>query len=155
MTGHLLGFVVYTLAMMGIIFLAYLTARKFLSPTGSTGKNNFLKVESFLSIEPRKTIYVVKAGAERFLVSSGADGCRFMTKLEKTNIPVRIESDAIRERLRETENYKAANQELNNTIGKILTQAISSPVSVSKAFSKPDITSPKGDYVGLKDILGN
>lgn len=92
MTGYMTGFLVYMLAMLGVIFIITVVAKK--SFNLSTGKriNSFLKVESRLNLEPRKNLYVVKAGKERFLVSTGAEGCQFMTKIEEYNVPELLES---------------------------------------------------------------
>ena len=92
MTGHLTGFLVYMLAMLGVIFIAIVVVKKSLTLNTGKRKNNFLKVESSLSLEPRKTLYVVKAGNERFLVSTGIEGCQFMTKIGEDNIQERVES---------------------------------------------------------------
>jgi len=82
MTGYITGFSVYTLAMIGVIFVALIVVKKSLSFIPNKNKTNFLKVENCLNIEPRKNLYVVKAGRERFLISSAGDNCQFMTKLE-------------------------------------------------------------------------
>ena len=81
MTGYITGFSVYTLAMIGVIFIAFIVVKKSLAFMPNKNKNNFLKVENCLNIEPRKNLYVVKAGRERFLISSSGDNCQFMTKL--------------------------------------------------------------------------
>lgn len=91
MTGHLTGFLVYMSAMLGVIFIAFIVVKKSLTFNSDKHKNNFLKVESSLNLEPRKTLYVIRAGKERFLVSSGIEGCQFMTKIEENNIQEKSE----------------------------------------------------------------
>lgn len=83
MSGYIASFSIYTLAMIGVIFIGLVVVKKTLSMSPQKNKNNFLKVESSLSIEPRKTLHVIKAGREKFLIASAGDGCQFMTKLEK------------------------------------------------------------------------
>lgn len=128
MTGYLTGFSVYILAMLGVIFIALVVVKKSISLGTGTPKNSFLKIESSLSIEPRKNLYVVKAGKERFLVSTGAEGCQFMTKIEENNLPTKIE-----------------NQDINNTISKMTLPKMSIP--------KMEIPALSPDYIGLKKIL--
>ena len=54
-------------------------------------KNGFLELEGILPLEPRKSIYLVKAGNERFLVSSDLNNINFLTKLDDNNIPQQVE----------------------------------------------------------------
>lgn len=85
MSGYLLNFIVYTAAMIGIIFLAVFVYKNFAFT--NTSKSNFLNVEDCISLAPRKNIYVVRAGNERFLVASDAERTSLISKLgEKTSI---------------------------------------------------------------------
>jgi len=85
MAGYLTGFFVYLMAMMGVIFIGMIIVKKSMTFNSGTTKQDFLKIESRLSIEPRKNLYVVKAGEERFLISTGTEGCNFMTKIKSGN----------------------------------------------------------------------
>lgn len=85
MPGYITGFSVYTLAMLGVIFVALVVVKKCLTITPGKNKNNYLKVENCLNLEPRKNLYVVKAGREKFLIASSGDNCNFMTKLEENS----------------------------------------------------------------------
>ena len=82
MSGYILGFTVYTLAILGVIFIGMVVVKKSLNLGEQKSRNNFLKVETSLNLEPRKNLYVIKAGKEKFLIASTGDDCRFMTKLE-------------------------------------------------------------------------
>lgn len=79
MTGYLMNFLVYTSAMVGIIFLAVLVYKK--TTCAHTSRSEFLGVEDSISLAPRKTLYVVRAGAERFLVASDVDKTNLISKL--------------------------------------------------------------------------
>ncbi len=83
MESYITAFSVYTLAIIGVIFIGLVVVKKTLSFKPGQGKNNFLKVETSLDLGPGKTIYVIKAGKEKFLIASSGENCRFMTKLEK------------------------------------------------------------------------
>jgi flagellar biogenesis protein FliO len=82
MSSYITGFAVYTLAMIGIIFVGMVIARKSLSYGPNQNKNNFLKIENCLTLEPRKNLYVIKAGREKFLIAASGDNCQLITKLE-------------------------------------------------------------------------
>ena len=99
--GYLTNFIVYTLAMIGIIMLAlfvfkFTTGYKLNNKTGS--KN--LKVTESLSLSPRKTLYVVEANGEKFLIAGDTDRTTLISKLEAhsnevlKNIPQTKKNDA-------------------------------------------------------------
>ena len=81
--GYLANFIVYTLAMAGVIGLALFV---FKYTTGvkvhHSGKSHSLKVTETLSLTPRKTLYVVEAGAERFLIAGDSERTALISKLE-------------------------------------------------------------------------
>lgn len=82
MGGYLMGFVVYTAAMIGVIFLAVIVYKKF--SYNGVSKSKFLNVEDCISLAPRKNLYVVRAGNERFLVASDAERTNLISKLGQT-----------------------------------------------------------------------
>ena len=69
--GYLANFIVYTLAMVGVIVVALLVFKNATSGGSITKKSKYLKVLDTMSIAPRKTLYVVSAGKERFLIAGG------------------------------------------------------------------------------------
>ena len=79
--GYLTNFIVYTLAMVGVIMLAVLV---FKTSTGSgvKAKSKYLKVHDTLSLGPRKTLYIVSAGDEKFLIAGDVDKTSLISKLE-------------------------------------------------------------------------
>lgn len=79
--GYLTNFIVYTLAMVGVIVLAL-----FVFKTATTGGNKgasskYLKVHDSLSLGPRKTLYIVSAGEEKFLIAGDVDKTTLISKL--------------------------------------------------------------------------
>jgi flagellar biogenesis protein FliO len=105
MFNHLTGFFVYMLAMMGLILIAFIVAKKAISLSTNKVKTGFLKLEGVLPLEPRKSIYLVKAGSERFLISSDLSDLKFLTKLSDDNIPPIIEEN-INEPIQEGQKLK-------------------------------------------------
>lgn len=87
MAHYLINFAAYTLAMVGIICLCLLVYKKSFLDSGNKSKTDFLKIENALNLSARKTIYVVKAGEEKFLIASDVDKTTFLAKLgEKENV---------------------------------------------------------------------
>lgn len=86
MSTYLLNFIVYTAAMVGIIFLAVFVYKKFSLTTSS--KSKFLNVEECISLAPRKELYVVRAGNERFLVASDVGRTTLISKLGESGLSV-------------------------------------------------------------------
>ncbi len=86
--GHyLINFAAYTLAMVGFICLCLVVYKKTFVDQKAVSSTKFLVVENKLNLSPRKSIYVIKAGEEKFLVASDVDQTTFLAKLgEKTNI---------------------------------------------------------------------
>lgn len=80
MSGYFMGFIVYTAAMIGVIFLAVVVYKKF-SYTG-VSKSKFLNVEDCINLAPRKNLYVVRAGNERFLIASDTERTNLISKLD-------------------------------------------------------------------------
>ncbi len=82
MGGYLANFAIYTMAMIGLIFFALMVYKKF-SGFGEIrpSKSRMLGVEETISIAPRKTLYVVRAGNERFLIAGDVDKTTLISKL--------------------------------------------------------------------------
>ena len=81
--GYLANFMVYTLAMVGIIAVALLVF-KGATNCGGGVKSKYLKVLDTLSLAPRKTLYIVSTGREKFLIAGDVDKTTLISKLETT-----------------------------------------------------------------------
>ena len=92
--GYLTNFIVYTLAMVGVVVLALLVFKS--SSVVNTKKGSkYLKVHDTLSLGPRKTLYIVSAGDEKFLIAGDVDKTCLISKLEsskKVSEPLIVES---------------------------------------------------------------
>lgn len=89
MSTYLLNFIVYTTAMIGVIFIALFVYKRF--SCSSISKSKFLNVEDSISLAPRKNLYVVRAGNERFLVASDAERTSLISKLDENYIKSEVE----------------------------------------------------------------
>ena len=81
--GYLSHFAVYTLAMLSVIGIALFVYKKFNMVNFSSRKSNLLRVEDVLSLSPRKTLYVINANGEKFLIAGDLDRTTLISKLEQ------------------------------------------------------------------------
>ena len=109
--GYLANFMVYTLAMVGIIVIALMV---FKGATGSGGRSSskFLKVHDTLSLGPRKTLYIVSAGEEKFLIAGDVDKTTLISKLNSNES--RIELSNIEQKQVLINDFKSTMENLNN-----------------------------------------
>jgi len=80
--GHyLISFSIYTLAMVGVIFAALFVFKTFSNKCFSK-KSSMLRIEDSMNLSPRKTLYVINAKNERFLIASDVDRTSLIAKLD-------------------------------------------------------------------------
>lgn len=91
MGGYVANFTVYTMAMIGLICFALFVYKKFASANLFGNKSQFLEIEDSISLSPRKNIYVVRAGSEKFLVAADVDRTTLISKLDETSKSIRTE----------------------------------------------------------------
>ena len=83
MTGYLVNFSIYTLAMVGVIFAALFIFKGVMTGRGFSKKSEFLHVEDTINLSPRKSVYVIRAGGERFLIAADIDRTALLAKLDE------------------------------------------------------------------------
>ncbi len=78
--GYLANFMVYTLAMVGVIVVALLIFKN--STNIGCGKSSkHLKIVDTLPLGQRKNLYIVTAGSEQFLIAGDTDRTTLISKL--------------------------------------------------------------------------
>ena len=92
MGGYLVNFTVYTMAMLGLISFAVFVFKKFTDGTMRSNKSKFLDVEETMSLSPRKTLHVIRAGNEKFLIASDIDRTTLISKLDTTKPIQKVEN---------------------------------------------------------------
>jgi len=107
--------------MIGIIFAALFVYKK--TTVNFQSSSKFLKVEDSISLSPRKQLFVVKAGNERFLVASDAERTNLISKLEdlpeKNHSSERYQDPEIPERVKHFENYSNSKSAIRNFAKKL------------------------------------
>ena len=83
--GYLANFIVYTLAMVGVIVVALLVFKNATS-VGGFQKSKYLKLIDTMSLGQRKMLYIVSTGTENFLIAGDADKTTLVSKLDKLEI---------------------------------------------------------------------
>ena len=84
MENYLINFIVYTMAMVGFLILCLMVYKKTMPKNRCAKNNDELKIENALNISPRKTLFIIKAGNEKFLIAADAERTTFLSKLETT-----------------------------------------------------------------------
>ena len=85
--GYISNFIVYTLAMVGVIVVALLVFKN--ATTVGCGKSSkYLKILDTISLGQRKTLYIVSTGKEQFLIAGDVNNTCLISKLEN-----RVSSD--------------------------------------------------------------
>ena len=94
--GYLSNFIVYMLAMLGVLMLALFVFKQTTSCNiKKTTKGNGLKVIDTLSLSTRKTLYVIEANGERFLIAGDIDRTTLISKLENNKLHTENVLDSI------------------------------------------------------------
>lgn len=86
MGSYIVHFIVYTLAMSGLIFFALFIYKKFMNGGFVAKGAKTLSIEETMNINPRKSLMIVKAGDERFLIASDTDKTSLIAKLGEVKI---------------------------------------------------------------------
>ena len=79
--GYITNFIVYTLAMVGVIVVALLVFKNATS-IGQGRSSKYMKLIDTMSLGSRKTLYIVSAGKEKFLIAGDVDKTSLIAKLD-------------------------------------------------------------------------
>lgn len=85
MNSYILHFAVYTFAMIGFIVMALFVYKKTMYAPKQANSKNFLNIETSIKLSATKTIYVIKAGQEKFLIAGDTANTTMLAKLEDQN----------------------------------------------------------------------
>ena len=92
MSSYISHFAVYLFAMVGFISVALVVVKKSVINGYSKKSSSFLQVEDTITIAPKKSLYVIKAGEKKLLIASDEGRTTFLTELtEKEKLQKSIE----------------------------------------------------------------
>lgn len=83
--GYITNFIVYTLAMVGVIVVALLVFKNATS-VGGGKTSKYLKIIDSISLGQRKNLYIVSTGNEQFLIAGDVNNTCLISKLEGINV---------------------------------------------------------------------
>ena len=90
MNTYIVNFAVYSFAMVGFLLTMLFVYKKSIYPSIQSNNKNFLKVENTLKLSPVKTIYVIEAGSEKFLIAGDTANTTMLAKLENNCVDEEI-----------------------------------------------------------------
>lgn len=82
--GYITNFIVYTLAMVGVIVVALLVFKNATSIGGCKG-SKYLKIIDSISLGQRKNLFIVSTGKEQFLIAGDVNNTCLISKIENLN----------------------------------------------------------------------
>ena len=104
--GYITNFIVYTLAMVGVIVVALLVFKNATSVGG--GKHSkYLKIIDSISLGQRKNLYIVSTGKEEFLIAGDVNNTCLISKIDNV-------SSAIPNSINELQSGISYKESLNN-----------------------------------------
>lgn len=88
MLQYIMAFSLYTLAMVGIFFIAFVIYKKTMENNNSKFPDG-IKIENMLRLSQRKSLYIVNVQGERFLIASDPENTTFLAKLANKEMKLR------------------------------------------------------------------
>lgn len=85
MSMHIATFIFYTMAMLGVMFVAFVVYKKF-SGQADLMRQSKMKIEDMLRLSQRKCLYVINVDDERFLIASDLDNTTLISKLKNKQV---------------------------------------------------------------------
>jgi len=120
MTSYIIKTIFYLAGMIGFMLIAYIVAKNCMNGgVGFRKKTGKLEIEESLAISPRKTLHIIKALDERFLVASDATSTTLLAKLDnKSDIEAALSENDNTEfkDLLDDDKQEIANNNKNTTI---------------------------------------
>ena len=107
MIHYIINFIVYTLAMIGLLIIGFIVYKKAMVMQ-PVRKNSMLKIMEMLRLPDRKVLYIIRCKNEQFLIASSNDKVTLISKLD-TESNEKIQNSGIERYLQEKaaeENYQ-------------------------------------------------
>ena len=79
--GYITNFIVYTLAMVGVIVVALLVFKN-ATTIGGGKSSKYLKIIDSISLGQRKNLFIVSTGKEQFLIAGDANNTCLISKID-------------------------------------------------------------------------
>ena len=112
--GYITNFIVYTLAMVGVIVVALMVFKNATS-IGNCKHSKYLKIIDSISLGQRKNLFIVSTGKEQFLIAGDVNNTNLISKIENINP---VNETKINDIYKETNPAKISFQETMNSLPK-------------------------------------
>lgn len=145
--GYITNFIVYTLAMVGVIVVALLVFKNATS-VGGCKHSKYLKIIDSISLGQRKNLFIVSTGKEQFLIAGDVNNTNLISKIE--SVTTVNNETKINETYNETKPAAVSFQETLNNLPKPSFMDKSNIGIKTTAFSKKSNSSVMKN---LADIL--
>ena len=99
MNTYLMNFIVYTFAMIGFVVIVLFIYKKSTNIPQQGNTKNALSIETSMKLAPTKTLYIIKAGDEKFLIAADAANTTMLSRL--SNNITAIDSSDIKTKINE------------------------------------------------------
>ena len=104
MIQYIAQFIVYTLAMTGLLVIGYVVYKK-TSSINVLKRNSLIKIEDILRLPDRKILYVINCKGEEFLIASSNDKMSLISKLgDNSSQKKKLNNEMIEKYLSEKQN---------------------------------------------------
>ena len=170
MTGYIINFGVYTMAMIGLIAICAFVYKKSNTLNAFNNKSS-LKIDDKIALNARKSLYVVNAGGERFLIAGDIDNTSLIARLgqenvteinetmtsilKKTSIEKKPQEEILEPSFEEvvssSEKKFISHESENSTLPIFKTELSNAQKSLDDAFERVDMAR-SGKYLDIKNI---
>ncbi len=152
MLHHIIAFSLYTLAMIGIFFIAFVVYKKTMNFNDSNPKEG-IKIENMLRLSQRKSLYIINVQGERFLIASDAERTTFLAKLANREMKLKeVEGLNINnKKITETPLYKPDDIKTNDEASKKQVEKYIKELQILDSINS-ELENTEDDYSNAIDI---
>ena len=101
MNQYLIHFATYTFAMIGFIVIALFIYKKAMYTPINSKNKDFLKIDTSMKLSASKTVYVISAGEEKFLIAGDSTNTTMLAKLNSKETTFNYEKPTYTDKLEE------------------------------------------------------
>ena len=127
--GYITNFIVYTLAMVGVIVVALLVFKN-ATTIGGGKSSKYLKIIDSISLGQRKNLFIVSTGKEQFLIAGDVNNTCLISKIDNVEQAKTItnSTNTFKETLENLPNKKYTNTQNIGIKSSMLNEATGSSV---------------------------
>lgn len=113
MLNYIVNFIVYTLAMSGVLFIAFIVYKKTMLNI-PVKKDSSLKITDMLRLPDRKNLYVIECMGEKFLIASSNENVSLISRVDIKKDVEKYLNEKKDTQIQKTENLKSLLKDLSD-----------------------------------------